>query len=68
MTSIFLVTLTLNGREIDPIFAEASNEEHAGYKAVNFIKQTLGIQAKVAGVSLALRQKRQRYSFPQSIL
>ena len=65
---IFFVTLTISGREIDPIHAEADSEMQASNKAKDFIKQTLGLSAEVASVSLALRQRRQRYSFPQSIL
>jgi hypothetical protein len=65
---IFFVTLSVNGREYDSLHAEAPSAEQAGSKAVNYLKQHLGVNAQVAGVSLALRQNRKRYSDPRLIL
>ena len=65
---IFFVMLSVNGREYEMFHAEANNEAEAGQKARDYVKQQCGITAQVDSISLAFRQSRKRYSFPEEIL
>jgi predicted trehalose synthase len=49
-------------------YAEADTSDQAGTKARNYFESKYKIGTKVASVSLALRQNRKKYCFPDSIL
>jgi predicted trehalose synthase len=49
-------------------FAEADTDDQAGAKARAYFESKYKIGTRVSSVSLALRQDRRRYCFPESIL
>jgi len=49
-------------------FAEAETKDQAGQKARNYFESRYKIGARVSSVSVALRQDRKRYYFPEYIL
>jgi hypothetical protein len=49
-------------------FAEANDSTQAGDKARNYFESKYNIRSTVASVSMAVRQNRKKYAFPDSIL
>jgi hypothetical protein len=49
-------------------FAEADTGDQAGTKARNYFESKYRIPTRVSSVSVAIRQNRKKYCFPDSIL